>query len=239
MAQLRGPRSSSRGRPGGMFTGSRSAYAGIPAMIGRAHSGKRLDRRRDAGAGNTGASAAMRFFRVAICALLGFSVLAYGGVEEWSQAVVEIGLAWLLVLWALRQYRQQSEQVQLSPLFMPLASLALLVFIQVVFHTTASQYYTRVELQLLIAYVTLLLLLTQAFYRSSHMRGLVWFLMCLAFFVSIFGILQHLTFNGKLYWFRVMRYGGLPFGPYVNRNHFAGFAELLIPVALVPLFLGK
>jgi O-antigen ligase len=57
--------------------------------------------------------------------------------------------------------------------------------------------------------------------------------------VAIFGILQHLTFNGKLYWFREMRYGGIPFGPYVNRNHFAGFAELVIPVALVPLVLGK
>jgi O-antigen ligase len=181
----------------------------------------------------------MRFFRLVICALVTFSVLAYGGVEEWSQAVVEIGLAWLVVLWALRQYQRQSEQVQLSPLFMPLASLSLLVFMQMVFHTTASQYYTRVELQLLIANLSLLLLLTVSFNRSSHMRGLLWFLMSLAFFVSIFGILQHLTFNGKLYWFRVMRYGGLPFGPYVNRNHFAGFAELLIPVALVPLFLGK
>ncbi len=181
----------------------------------------------------------MKFFRLAICAFLAFGVLAYGGVEEWSQAIVEIGLAWLVVLWALRQYQRRSEQIHLSPLFPPLASLALLVSMQMVFHITASQYYTRLELQLLIAYAALLLLLTQAFYRSSHIRGLVWFLMCLAFFVSIFGILQHLTFNGKIYWFRVMRYGGLPFGPYVNRNHFAGFAELLIPVALVPLFLGK
>jgi O-antigen ligase len=73
----------------------------------------------------------------------------------------------------------------------------------------------------------------------SHWRGFLWFLMSLGFFVSVFGVLQHLTFNGKLYWFRVMRYGGYPFGPYVNRNHFAGFAEILIPVALVPLVLGK
>jgi len=36
-----------------------------------------------------------------------------------------------------------------------------------------------------------------------------------------------------------MHYGGIPFGPYVNRNHFAGFAELVIPVSLVPLALGK
>jgi len=36
-----------------------------------------------------------------------------------------------------------------------------------------------------------------------------------------------------------MRYGGIPFGPYANRNHFAGFAELILPLALVPLVLGR
>jgi O-antigen ligase len=95
------------------------------------------------------------------------------------------------------------------------------------------------QFQLLIVYIILLIILPQAYYRMNHWRGLLWFLMSLGFFVSVFGILQHLTFNGKLYWFRVMRYGGNPFGPYVNRNHFAGFAEILIPVALVPLVLGK
>jgi O-antigen ligase len=63
--------------------------------------------------------------------------------------------------------------------------------------------------------------------------------MALGFSVSIFAILQFLTSNGKLYWLRSMRQEGTPFGPYVNRNHFAGFAELLIPMALVPLVLGK
>jgi predicted branched-subunit amino acid permease len=63
--------------------------------------------------------------------------------------------------------------------------------------------------------------------------------MSFGFLVTIFGILQQLTFNGKLYWFREMRYGGIPFGPYVNRNHFAGFVELVFPVALIPLVLGK
>jgi O-antigen ligase len=113
------------------------------------------------------------------------------------------------------------------------------VLVQLIFHRTASVYDTRMQFQLLITYIILLVLLPQAYYLMSHWRGFLWFLMSLGFFVSVFGILQHLTFNGKLYWFRVMRYGGYPFGPYVNRNHFAGFAEILIPVALVPLVLGK
>jgi len=67
----------------------------------------------------------------------------------------------------------------------------------------------------------------------------VWFGMTLGFFVSFFGILQHLTFNGKLYWFWEPRYAGVPFGPFGNRNHFAGFVELVFPLALVPLVLGR
>ena len=114
-----------------------------------------------------------------------------------------------------------------------------MVVLQLVFHLTASPYYTRIELQLLITYLIVVFLMSQAFSRKAHWRAFLWFLMTLGFIVSIFGILQSLTFNGKLYWFRVMRFGGLPFGPYVNRNHFAGFAEMVIPVALVPLVLGR
>ena len=181
----------------------------------------------------------MRILRVGICALLAFAVLAYGGVEEWSQAVVEAGFALLFVVWGLRIYFWRQEQVLVSPLLFPLAAFALVALVQMVFHRTASVYDTRMQFQLLLVYLILVVLLPQAFYRMTHWRGLLWFLMFLGFFVSVFGILQHLTFNGKLYWFREMRYGGIPFGPYVNRNHFSGFAEIRIPIALVPLVLGK
>jgi len=181
----------------------------------------------------------MRFLRVGICVLLAFSVLAFGGVEEWAQAGIEVGAAVLLAYWAIQEYRLGSEQVQIPSLFLPLAAFALVVLVQLVFRLTASRYHTRVEFQLLLAYLIVVFLLSQAYQKPAHWRGFVWFLMVLGFCVSIFGILQYLTYNGQLYWFRTLRYGGYPFGPYVNRNHFAGFAELLIPVALVPLVLGK
>ncbi len=180
----------------------------------------------------------MKFFRVGICCLLAFAVVSFGAVEEWSQAVLEVGAAFLLVLWTVRQYRLKSERLIIPKETIPLFAFALVVLVQLAFHLTASRYYTRIELQLLVTYLIVLFLMAQVFSQSSHWRGFVWFLMTLGFAISIFGILQHLTFNGKLYWFRVMRYGGLPFGPYVNRNHFAGFAEMVIPVALVPLVLG-
>jgi O-antigen ligase len=111
--------------------------------------------------------------------------------------------------------------------------------LQVVFHLTASRYFTRIELQLVLTYLIVVFLMSQAYSRTRHWRGYLWFLMSLGFSVSVFAILQFLTSNGKLYWVRTIQEGVTPYGPYVNRNHFAGFAELIIPMALVPLVLGK
>src|SRR5713101_5403250 len=181
----------------------------------------------------------MRLLRFGICALTVFAVAAHGGVEDWARAVFETGAGLLLVAWALWVYFTRQEQIVYSPLLPPMAALSLLVCGQWFFHATASSYATRTELLLLVSDLLLLFLAVQAFRTLQDWRGFVWFGMIFGFLISIFGILQHLTFNGKLYWFREMRYGGIPFGPYVNRNHFAGFVELLLPLALVPLLLGR
>lgn len=59
-------------------------------------------------------------------------------------------------------------------------------------------------------------------------RILVYF----GFGLAIFAIIQKATWNGKLYWFRELSLGGEPFGPFVNRNHYAGFINMLIPLSL-------
>lgn len=181
----------------------------------------------------------MKALRLGICALVAFAVLAYGGVEDWARAVIECGAGALLVAWAVYAFLRKAESVVVPPILVPLGAFFLVGLGQWVFHATAAPYATRTELQLLLADWILIFLAAQAFRTPSDWRGFVWFVMIFGFAISIFGILQHLTFNGKLYWFREMRYGGIPFGPYVNRNHFAGFAELVIPLALVPLVLGK
>src|SRR5713226_8430649 len=180
----------------------------------------------------------MKFLRIGICALIIFGIAAHGAVENWAQAALETGAALLFIAWAVRQYFTDRE-IALSPLLLPLIALSLLALGQLVFRGTASPYDTRIDLQLLLTYALLLFLATQLFRTADDWRGFVWFIMFFGFLVAIFGILQHLTFNGKLYWFREMRFGGIPFGPYANRNHFAGFVELILPLALVPLVLGR
>ena len=64
---------------------------------------------------------------------------------------------------------------------------------------------------------------------------LAWFLVILGFSVSLLGIIQHFTSHDTIYWVRHLSQSVDVFGPYVNRNHFAGFAELVVPVGLALL----
>ena len=181
----------------------------------------------------------MKFIRVGVCALLAFGVIAHGGVEDWARAVFETGAGFLFLSWALYVFVHREEAIVFPRILPPLLAFFLLILIQWAFRTTASSYATRLELLLLSADIIVVFVAAQAFRRLEDWRSFTWFLVIFGFLVAGFGILQHLTFNGKLYWFREMRYGGIPFGPYVNRNHFASFAYLIIPMSLVPLVLGK
>lgn len=50
--------------------------------------------------------------------------------------------------------------------------------------------------------------------------------------LSIFGIAQAATFNGRIYGVWPLIQGGAPFGPFVNRNHFAGWVLMVLPLTI-------
>jgi len=178
------------------------------------------------------------FIRAGICILAAFAVLAHGVVEPWSEAVLESGAAVLLVVWAVNVASDEKFKLVWNPLLWPLLGIWGVGALQLVVGITAVPFLTRIELLKYTALLALFFLCVQSYRTRAHWHGFIWFLMSLGFAVSLFGILQHFTFNGKLYWVRELRYGGVPFGPYVNRNHFAGLMELLIPPGLAIQILG-
>jgi O-antigen ligase len=109
--------------------------------------------------------------------------------------------------------------------------------VQWIARITVVPFLTQIELLKYSALLALFFLCVQSYRTRAQWRQFVWFLLILGFGVSLFGILQHFTFNGKIYWFREIPFGGVPFGPYVNRNHFAGLMELLIPPGVAILIL--
>lgn len=177
----------------------------------------------------------MTALRIGVCVAVAFAVLAHGAVEPWSESLLAILAAALLLAWAGVCIARGRAEISLNPLLLPVLGLALIALAQWLLALSVYPYLARIEWLKLTTYVVLAFVATQAFRHTSDFRPFVWFLLFFGFAVALFGILQHFTFNGKLYWMRELRESGLPFGPYVNRNHFAGLMELIIPLGLAVL----
>jgi O-antigen ligase len=68
-------------------------------------------------------------------------------------------------------------------------------------------------------------------------RALIRNIVALGVLVAIIGLAQRATFNGKLLWFwEPMFYSTNAFGPFVNRNHFAGWMLLAVMLGIGYLF---
>lgn len=174
----------------------------------------------------------MKTIRIGLCVLFAFSVFAHGVVEVWSESVLEVGASFLLVYWAAIAYWDSGTAIEWRPLNWPLLGFIGIGVVQLAFHWTANPFLTRTELLRLAACFIIFFLSAQAFRERSDLVKLAWFLIFLGFSVSLLGIIQHFTSEGTIYWVRHLPQSGDVFGPYVNRNHFAGFVELVAPVGM-------
>ncbi|TKJ34753.1 hypothetical protein CEE39_02195 [bacterium (candidate division B38) B3_B38] len=102
-----------------------------------------------------------------------------------------------------------------------------------------NPYATKNELYKIVAYALLFFLIINNVNSFQKIRRILTYIVIFAFSLSLFSIIQKLTWNGKIFWFRELRYGGGPFGPYVNHNHYAGYMEMVIPLAIGLIFLSK
>jgi O-antigen ligase len=173
---------------------------------------------------------AMIFWGVA--ALLMFGPLAFGAVEAWSLFVIQIGGSLLLTLWCLAQIFSGRLKIRLNPLFGPLLLFGALVLWQAAAGRSAYPYVTEAEGMKYATYLILFFLVSQTG-EPEDWRRLMMALVAFGFLLAMFAIIQDLTSNGKLYWLRVPTRGGSIYGPYVNRNHYAGLMEMLTPFAIV------
>ena len=63
-------------------------------------------------------------------------------------------------------------------------------------------------------------------------RGLAHAIAVIGVLLAMTGIIQKRLFTGKIYGFWTPQMKGDPFGPFVNRNHFAGWMVMALPVTL-------
>jgi O-antigen ligase len=92
-------------------------------------------------------------------------------------------------------------------------------------------YETWNRLSILLSYVGLFWVVSGYFRTKERLGRLLGVAAFAGFAVSMFGMIQKLTWNGKLYWISETEYLNT-FGPFINRNNYAAFAGTILPLAV-------
>jgi O-antigen ligase/Flp pilus assembly protein TadD len=191
-----------------------------------------------------------------------FCPLAFGTVEPWSLAVMESASVAGLFLFFYRRARSAAPFVYEIPGILPLMILLGYILFQAVplppyvvrilSPVTYSLYGTAawaegsvrwVPLSLngkatvteffrIASYAAFYVLTVQLLARRELLKRTIVVIAVFSSLLSLFGIIQHLLQTDKIFWIRSLSRGGLLFGPYVNRDHFAGLMEMLFPSVL-------
>jgi len=96
---------------------------------------------------------------------------------------------------------------------------------------------TRMELYKVLAFAAVFFVTVNSFNRRRQLDRLIRTLVFFGFFLSVFAILQRYTWNGKIYWMRPISEQVMPFGPFINENHFAAYIGMIIPFCIGAVFL--
>ena len=92
---------------------------------------------------------------------------------------------------------------------------------------------TVMEFFRIASYASFYVLTIQFLARKEYLTKTIMIIVVFASMLSFFSILQHILSNNKIYWIRQLPQGATSlFGPYVNRNHYAGLLEMVFPLIL-------
>ena len=193
---------------------------------------------------------ASRFAFLLLSIVIILSALAYGTVHYWALAVFFLGAVAMLILWVADGWTLGTVRISRNVLQVPLLGMLLLGLVQLLpLRSSANASVSSIPLVKSLSldpYSTRLILVQVAalfiYFAASlvfidtpnRLRLLVRTITIFGFLLAIFGLTQSLT-TSRVYWIRELPQSQ-PFGPFINRHHFAGYMELAVAVPLGLLF---
>lgn len=158
--------------------------------------------------------------------------------ERWSVSLLEVGVLGLAAVWSGRMVFQP-YRVRWAFGMIPLAGVVAVGLIQLMMGYTVERWETWNAVLRWVVYLAVFSLSLQI---GSSPEVLVNFRRALLYFtfgLSIISVLQFFTSPGKVYWLFESGYKSEVLGPFVNRDHYAAFIELVFPIALFEAFTNR
>jgi hypothetical protein len=164
--------------------------------------------------------------------LLVFSPLAYGARDPWSEAVVELVVLGMAVMYIIGTLGNWELRVELPPGWLPASLLLLLMVLQALVPGWSVDPHATWRATLKLLAVAAFYLICWNTYRTrGQAQRAIWTMVLMGTLLAVFGIVQRMTWNGHVYWIG-REAPASAFGPFVNRAHFAGLMVVIVPVAL-------
>lgn len=172
-----------------------------------------------------------------------FTALAFGSNEPWSVGLFELSITALLIMWAVKSMLDRRVRVAVPAVSLPVAGLLVVGLAQSIALKRSDGQISSLSMDveatrgatLMLFFLLASFIIARNFFLTRERLGtMANVLIIFGLAMSVFALMQHFTWDGRIYWTRPTPWN-VAFGPFVNRNHYAGYMEMLapLPVALI------
>jgi O-antigen ligase len=172
------------------------------------------------------------FSAAALTVLLFAGILTQWVPYRWAVSLYQLGAFLLAIVWTLR-FAIRPFPLTSHILLLPLSAIVLWGLAQLIANQTVYRWETWNELLKWGTNLTLFLLALQIFsdpaLRERFLRSILLFGVTL----SVVGSIQMFSSPGRIFWLFPTEYKDFVVGPFVYHSQYAGFVELVLPLAVV------
>jgi O-antigen ligase len=171
-----------------------------------------------------------------VLAILIFAPLAFGGVGAWEFLVVQALTIGVLALWAVRLWVSPKPQFLWPPIAW--AALAFALYAVGRYLTADIEYAARLELIQVLVCTFLFLAILNNVYHQEMTQAISYTLIVLAMAASSYAMVQFLTHSTRV-WYQFSPDVGRASGTFLSPDHFCAFLEMLLPLVLALILVGR
>ena len=158
-----------------------------------------------------------------LIAILIFSPIAYGAVEVWSISVIHFITLIMFTFWLLKINFEGKFRFAQTPLDYPILAFFILTIISTIF--SIYRHDSILELYKIINYIILYYLVVNHINTRNRIKRICLVIIGMGTFLSILCLIKYLEGLTGHGWHAIS-------ATYVNKNHFAGYLELVIPLSM-------
>jgi O-antigen ligase len=181
------------------------------------------------------------------------AVAAYGSVDAWALGLQSLLVGLLTLVWIADVLVKGKLELNFNIAPLPLLALIFIGLVQIIpfFGSPLTETFiqskiagtisldpfaTKFAIIQLVVYLLYFLAALHFLNTARRLRGMVYWIIVFCAVAAFFGILQFLTKPDAIYGLRPTPFAE-PFGPYVNKHHFAALMEMSLGISFA-LFLG-